>query len=272
MRRALALAAIAGLSGCAAMVDGIYHLAGPQAHSARPGAALATGRVDSWREIVVDPKHGLVCRDVGQPWVRHADLETDVTNPNGFKAATQFFTVVEVLVLGLVVGLHEHSCATEGCGARTSFYPWLAPFAADVAWGTYRSFTIHDEILRSTDLRWGGASVGEAAMTIADRCSVGTEIPLFAGGDQLVVHVGDGGWMVAAELPVLAAFVAAHLDFAVGGDHVRLDASRAPALVAALLPPKVPPPRPPVEVVVPRLPTEVHCGVRSDGTAACGAR
>ena len=267
MKRLLALAA---LSGCATMVDGIYRLAGPEAHVARPGAALATGRIDTWREVAVDPRHGLVCRDVSQPWVRHASLETHAENPNGFKAATQFFTVVEALVLGLVIGIHEHTCATQGCGARTSFYPWLAPLAADVAWGTYRSFTIHDEILRSTDLRWGGTSAAEATFAIDDRCPAGTEIPLFAGGEQLVIHVGEAGWTVAAELPALAEFIAAHADFAVGGERIKLHASRAHELVVAVRPPRPIAP-PPVEIVAPRPPTVIHCEAGPEGVG-CGVR
>ena len=234
MRPALALVLVHTVAGCALMTDGIHHLAGPEGGSSSSGTALGTGRTTAWREIAVEPAHGLICREVEQPWVRTAQVATRVTNPNGYKAATQFFTVAEYLALGLVIAVHEHTCATSGCDARTGYYPWFAPLAADIAWGTYRSFTIHDEILRATELGWTGPTGGETTTVWSEPCAPGTEVPLYAGADQLVVHVGTAGFTLEAELPSLAGFLADHATFAVGGANIRLDAARGPELAATI--------------------------------------
>jgi hypothetical protein len=253
-------AVLALVSGCAVTLDGFYKLAGPHARSSTSGPSLATGQVDGWREIEVDRLRGLVCRDVTVPTVRRATVTTRVTNPNGYKAATQFFTVVEWLVAGLIVGVHEHTCATTGCDDPGSFYPYLAPLAADILWGTYRSFTIHDAILRSAEIGWGGPIAGEQT-TEREPCAAGTELVLQGGPDQVIVHVGEGGFTGPAELALIAEFIGGHASFAVSGEHVRLDASRASELVASMRvrAPTAQPGTP--TVVVPALPPGVTIDV-----------
>jgi len=233
------IALLATLIGCATTVDGLYLLTGPHARSRVESASLATGHTDHWREIQIDPRRGLACVDVDVPEVRAATINTSLTHPNGYKAATQFFTVVEVLAAALIVGLHEYGCATNGCGSRIGFYPYLAPLVADIAWGTYRSFTIHNEILRSNEITWNGPTSGE---TMAERepCAVGTELALYDGGEQLIVHVGERGVTVETELTIIAEFVAAHASFSVGGEHVRLDATNARELAEHVRKPLIP--------------------------------
>lgn len=255
--KALALVA---LSGCAVAMDGAYKLTGPNTGTSVASTSLGTGRVEAWREVEIDPVHGLVCRDLERPFVRTAQVDTRVVNPNGLKLPMQFFTVVEALAIGTIVAVHE----AHG-GDRASFYPWIAPFAADLVWGTYRSFTIHDEIIRSSDVDWRGPSQLDAARTEREACAIGSELVVAAGADQLIVHVGERGLLVAAELPQLAAFIDAHVSFAIAGENVRLDASHARALVAAVMPPPPVASPPPVRVEVPRR----ACVIGPDGTSIC---
>lgn len=266
--RALVLVA---LSGCAGMIDGAYALSGPKTSSVHAGTSIGTGQGSAWREVEIDAVRGLVCRDLEQPVVRTSEARTEATNPNGYRLPMQFFTVLEAIGVATAIAVFESKCSSEGCN-RDHFYPWLAPFAADLAWGTYRSFTIHNEIIRSTDVSWGGVAGGETSQGIREPCGVGTELIAFGGGEQLPLHIGPDGWLVEAEIPSLARFIDAHLTFSI--PEVRLDTARARALVAAVIKPEPP------EVVVkpaaaPVQPVEVPrdlCAVGPDGTAICVRR
>lgn len=229
-----ALAAIVLLDGCALTVDAAYKLSGPRHRSTMQEAELATGRVDTWREISFDAQ-GLVCRDVYSPWTRSADVTHAVVNPNGFKAATQTFTVLEAVIVGAAVIGHAIACSRETC---TGSDRWGIPVAAgafgvDIAWGTYRSFTIHNEILKSSQIAWGGEHASAPLEGITEDCPIGTDIILADGGDQLSVRIDAHGRSTAIQLPTLALFIDAHASFAVAGEHINVDRKGVPAIVAA---------------------------------------
>ena len=232
----LAIAAL--LSGCALAADGIYKLGGRHGAGRYVAGGHATGEAEQWREIEIDPRTGLVCRDVERPYVRAPVVRRASEHPNGYKALMQVFTAVEGASVGTAIAVAEHRCSKpEGCSvSRTSFYLALAPFVVDLLYGTYRSFTIHDEIVRSTDVSWLHAS-STPALTEHAGCAPGTELVLHDRGDQLVVHIGDDGVTLAAELELIAHFLAKHPTFAIAGPNVRLDATHARSLVAHVLPP-----------------------------------
>ncbi len=258
MRSLAALAAVSTLAitgGCAVTVDAAFKLAGPHHRATHPEAELATGRVDTWREISFDSQ-GLICRDVYSPWTRQADVTHAVVNPNGYKAATQTFTVLESLIVGAVVIGNEVVCSRESCtGSDRWTIPVAAvPFALDIAWGIYRSFTIHNEILRSSHVAWGGERPSDPLEGLVEACPVGTDIVLTDGGEQLLVRVEEGGRSASLQLPALALFIDAHASFAVAGEHINVERKGIPSIVAAAHtaaavdappPPPPAPPRPP---------------------------
>ncbi len=257
MIRGLALGLALASSGCVTLTQLVW--SGPQQRIGRAGAQHATDRAAQWREIHFDAE-GLICTDVALPEVRRASLALEVEHPDGYKVATQFFTVAELLAAALVVTGKEYSCATGACGSRLGFYPWFTPLALDLVYGIYRSFTIRDEIYRAHTIEWSAPSPGPETESrprettgLADRlaCPIGTEIPLVAGGDTLTVQIGEAGRTPPHLLIHLGAFISQHAGFGIGsGIQVRLDTSGAPLLVTAARaamphPPAAPPPPPP---------------------------
>lgn len=255
MRSLVSIALLAQLAGCALTIDGIYKLSGPHARPAFEGAERATGRIEATREISFDGA-GLVCTDVALPWVKAPKIEQQFEHPNGYKAATQVFTVAEVAALGIAAGVHEHGCATDGCDNHASWYAYLIPLMVDIAWGTYRSFTIHDAILRRSEVTWNGAErPGEALHAVRVPCEVGTEVPLYAGGEQLLLEVGAEGRVSLADVPALGVFVAAHAGISVGGANIALDASGIADLVRTVRAAQPPGSAPAISVPPVRVPS-----------------
>lgn len=219
------------LASCAITVDVLHAMTGPHSHSSRPAARIGTDRVERWREVSFDDQ-GLVCMDVEAPWTRGAHVGAHVVNPNGYKIATQVFTVLEAALTGIYVGGNEISCAQHGCDSRSG-YKWLVPIGLDVLWGTYRSFTIHDEILRSSDVDWTGPEPPDMDIGARVACPMGTEVALYGDSDQLTVRIEADGHGALGGLAGLVAFVAAHPAFAIADSHIRLESAGAVALVEA---------------------------------------
>jgi hypothetical protein len=258
VNRLAALCAIGLLGGCALTVDAAYKISGPRHRATTQAAELATGRVDTWREISFDAE-GLVCRDVYSPWTRSASVTHAVVNPNGFKAATQTFTVLEAVVVGAAVIGHAIACSRETCTGsdRWAIPVTAAAFGVDIAWGTYRSFTIHNEIMKSSEVTWGGEQASEPLEGITEACPIGTDIVLADGAEQLSVRIDQRGRSAAIQLPTLALFIDAHASFAIAGDHINIDRKGVPAIVAAARTAAPPDTSPPPSAPPPHVPSTI---------------
>ncbi|HEY4056699.1 MAG TPA: hypothetical protein VGM39_08820 [Kofleriaceae bacterium] len=232
MKALLAIACLA--TGCATLTDSMWLLAGPKGGEQYSGQSVGTGKSTHAREVGVDPHLGLVCRDVETPYANHSRISTRVTNPNGYRLPMQILTGLEATLTGIYVAGDEYVCHRDGCDAdHNDKYVYMLPLFADIAWGLYRSFTIHNEIVRSTEVEWPQNDVllsneDSANVTL---CPVGTELPLVAMEDELVVHVGEHGFVVDTELDALFRFVSAHPTFSIASG-VTFDAARLSELVA----------------------------------------
>jgi hypothetical protein len=259
----LALAALA-LTGCATATDLAFLLGGPSVHDRELATAHGTDHVEHAREIAFDPVHGLVCHDLETPYVTDSSVMTHERYPNGIKVPMQLFTGLEAGVTGTVFGIIEIQCASDPKNCvedRSRLYLYAIPLFADIAWGIYRSFTIHNPIVQDQTVSYPGNSSPIQGSTLAWTCAVGTEIPLVAYTDTLTVHVGDDGHIAPAELDASIKFMLAFPQFSVGGglkfdsanvaSYLAGERAKLPAPVAQ--PPTVttPPPGPPPTVTVP---------------------
>ena len=229
--RTIVLAAFA--SGCAVSVDIIHKLSGPEGGSRGGAAAFGTGRIDRAREVRVHPSEGILCRDIETPHVRTSSVDTRVTNPNGYRLATQFLTALEGGITGVYVFGNEYTCQRDGtCDRQREKYLYMIPLFADIAWGIYRSFTIHNEIKRTSEVEFGGTlAAGLEATAQETACPVDTELALYADTETLILHVGERGRVVEAELDLLYRFVVRNPSFSVG-TNIQFDATNVAAFVA----------------------------------------
>lgn len=201
---AVLLFLVACLAGCTSGIDLIYRSHGPRDQVSVGGVTSITGLADRWTEISFHREHGLVCSEVLKPSIMTPHGSIDVRSPNGWKTATQFFTVTEAAALGLATYFHLDDC--DGC-SHTNFTLMTAPFFLDLAWGLYRSFTIRNPIYKSMDLRW---SPGEGSLQEYSRgaCPPGTAIDAQAqSGARLALVIDLDGQLRVGELRALYIFV-----------------------------------------------------------------
>lgn len=242
MIRALLLVTLA--TGCATMADVAYLIGGPSSRGAASATAHGTGRIDHHREIAIAPREGIVCRDIETPYVTTTTVATDARHPNSYKAVMQVFTALEGGITAATVAGIELQCATtpQDCVEnRDRLYLYAIPLFADILWGVYRSFTIHNAIVRESRVSWQGDQTPVQGTTLASSCPPGTEVPLYAETEQLIVHVGERGRVVEAEAELVLRFVMTHPQFSVGGGF-RLDAAGVADLVAFARVKLAPPP------------------------------
>lgn len=128
-------------------------------------------------------------------------------------------TALEGGITAVTFGAIELQCATDPAECvpnREKLYLYSIPLFVDIAWGIFRSFTIHNAIVRESRVTWHGDSTAVQGTTLASSCPPGTEVPLYAETEQLIVHVGDRGRVVEAEAEILLRFVLEHPQFSVG--------------------------------------------------------
>jgi hypothetical protein len=230
-------------TGCATMADVAYLIGGPKTRGDASATAHGTGRIDHHREIAIAPREGIVCRDIETPYVTSSSITTSERHPNGYKAVMQLFTALEGGITAVTFGAIEVQCATnpaECVENREKLYLYSIPLFADILWGVYRSLTIHNAIVRESRVTWRGDATPTQGTTLASSCAPGTEVPLYAETEQLVVHVGEHGRVVEAEAELLLRFVIAHPQFSIGGDF-KFD-SKGVADLAAFARAKLAPP------------------------------
>lgn len=215
MRALLAIALLLG--GCATTIDAMYLLHGKHTDSDGDRIGVGVGEARRTRSLEFRAGQGLVCHDVEEPFVTRSAVRTHYTNPNGYRLPMRFLTALEASITGITLAAREYTCSRDGCDNRGDLYLYLIPLFADIAWGTYRSFTIHNPIVRNAEVRWPGGVEQVQGVAYESSCPVGTEIVFQDRVDTQVVHVGEGGVVVAAELDLALRFVLAHPGFSVGG-------------------------------------------------------
>jgi hypothetical protein len=210
---------LAMLAGCATMADVAYLIGGPKTRGEGLATAHGTGRIDHHREIAIAARDGIVCRDIETPYVTSSSIATEERHPNGYKSVMQVFTALEGGITAVTFGAIELQCATDPAECvenREKLYLYSIPLFADILWGVYRSLTIHNAIVRESRVTWHGDSAPIQGTTLASSCPPGTEVPLYAETEQLIVHVGERGRVVEAEAELVLRFVIAHPQFSVG--------------------------------------------------------
>lgn len=205
-------------------------LAGPNSRLKMEGTTLPVRPGKVSREVRLDREHGLMCVDVDEPVVRATFIETQARNPNGIKTLVIIMTALEAGIVGALASVGDSS------NYRSPFL--LVPVGADLAWGVFRSITIHREIIQGTVVTADGPE-HTRVVTMKTPCPPATEIALASDGATFVARIGTGGRLEELELPALVAFLLAHpsVDLARGGVRigveVKFDAVAAADIVAA---------------------------------------
>lgn len=217
MMRAL-LIVPALLAGCATTVDTMYLLHGKHTDGDGDRIGVGVGEARRTRSLAYRTGEGIVCRDLEEPFVTTSQVTTHATHPNGYRLPMRFVTAFEATITGIALAGREYTCSRDGCDNRGELYLYLIPLFADLAWGTYRSFTIHNPIVRNAEVRWPGGVEQVQGVAYDSSCPAGTEIVFQDRTDTQVVHIGERGVVVEAELDLALRFVLAHPGFSVGGD------------------------------------------------------
>lgn len=236
MRRLCLLVGLLALNGCAGTFDLMYLLSGPKGDRDSRTALRETDPTQRWRAVSFDKTHGLVCEEIEQSSGSGFEQRVETENPNGWLTTTWAGTLVDGAITTAVILLEELSCREEKggpCVDRTVLYPAFTPIFASLAWGIYRSLTIHPETFLQGDI----VPVTGTPEPFSAPCEMGTVVTLQSGTQTYDVSVDEGGYARGEFRLGLFAFLeeAATIRVAASsGLETRLDAQGGRDFVAAV--------------------------------------